>query len=104
MERIIHLGENWLIFWGIWGEAVLFLGLGEQGKNTFRELRNFSFRNLGDQCIIFRDQGSTDPPPPPGGLIVGNQLQTSASVPKVLVLSYHGPRQRHLCLFDKLLV
>ena len=30
-------------------------------KYTFRELRNFHSGNLGDQCIIFRDQGSTDP-------------------------------------------
>ena len=29
--------ENWLIFWGIWGEAELFLGIGEQRQNIFRE-------------------------------------------------------------------
>ena len=36
-------------------------------KNTFRELRYFLSGIWGHQCIIFRDQGRTDPP---GGLII----------------------------------
>ena len=32
--------ENWLIFWGIWGEAELFEEFEEQRQNTFREPRN----------------------------------------------------------------
>ena len=38
---------------------------GEQRQNTFREPRQLFSGIWGDQCIIFRDQGSTDPP---GGL------------------------------------
>ena len=61
MERKIHFRDNWLIFWGIWGEAELILRILEQMKNTFREQRNFISRIWGSQCIIFSDQGSTDP-------------------------------------------
>ena len=57
--------EIWLIFWGIWGEAELFLGIWGAKANTFRERRTLFAGRRGDQCIIFRDQGSTDPP---GGL------------------------------------
>ena len=34
-------------------------------QNNFTEPRKLFFQIWGDQCIIFRDQGSTDPP---GGL------------------------------------
>ena len=34
--------------------------MGEK-ENYFQELRNFLSGIRGDQCIIFRDQGSTDP-------------------------------------------
>ena len=53
--------ENWLIFWGIWGEAELFLGIWGAKANTFREMRTLFAGRRGDQYIIFRDQGSTDP-------------------------------------------
>ena len=65
MERKIHFRENWLIFLGIWGEAELFLGILGAKENTFREQRKFFSGIWGDHCIIFWDQGSTDPP---GGL------------------------------------
>ena len=64
MEMKIHFRENWLIFYGIWGEAELILriwGANENTFSTFRELRNFLSGIRGNQCIIFRDQGSTDP-------------------------------------------
>ena len=54
--------DNWLIFWGIWGEAELFLGIWGAKANTFRETRTLFAGRRGDQCIIFRDQGSTDLP------------------------------------------
>ena len=54
--------ENWLIFLGIWGEAELFLGIWGANPNAFREMRTLFAGRRGDQCIIFRDQGSTDPP------------------------------------------
>ena len=54
--------ENWLIFLGILGEAELFLGIWGAKANTFRETRILFAGIRGDQCIIFRNQGSTDPP------------------------------------------
>ena len=47
---------------GIWGEAELFLGIWGANANTFREMRTLFAGRRGDQYIIFRDQGSTDPP------------------------------------------
>ena len=46
-----------------WGEAELILGIERAKANTFRETRTLFAGRWGDQCIIFRDQGSTDPPP-----------------------------------------
>ena len=62
MKRKIHFRENWLIFLGIWGEAELILRIWGAKENTFRELRNFLSGIWDDQCILFRDKGSTDPP------------------------------------------
>ena len=62
----MHFRENWLIFLGIWGEAELFLGIWGAKANTFRETGTLFAGRREDQCIIFRDQRSTDPP---GGLI-----------------------------------
>ena len=56
----VHFRENWLIFFGIWGEAELFLGIWGAKANTLRETRTLFGRRRGDHCIIFRDQGSTD--------------------------------------------
>ena len=67
----INFRENWLIFLGIWGEAEVILGIWGAKEKSFRELRYFLSGSLGDQCIIFRDQGSTDPP---GGLILNRIL------------------------------
>ena len=53
------------MFLGIWGEAELFLGIWGAKANSFRETRSLFAGRRGDQCIIFRDQGGTDPPPPP---------------------------------------
>ena len=36
--------------------------LGSKGKILYRELSQLFSGIWGDQCIIFRDQGSTDPP------------------------------------------
>ena len=38
-----------------------FKGFGEQRQNTFRETKKLFSGIWGYQCIIFRDQGSTDP-------------------------------------------
>ena len=65
LRKYIHFRENSLIFLVIWGEAELFLGIWGAKANTFRETRKLFAGRRGDQCIIFRDQGSTDPP---GGL------------------------------------
>ena len=61
MTRKIHFRDNWLIFLGIWGEAELILRIWGVKEDTFRELRNFLLGIWGDQCIVFRDQGSTYP-------------------------------------------
>ena len=57
----MHFRENWLIFLGILGEAELFLGIWGAKATIFRETRTLFAGRRGDQCIIFRDQGSTDP-------------------------------------------
>ena len=54
--------ENLLIFLEIWGEAKLILRIWGAKENIFREQRYFLSGSWGDQCIIFRGQGSTDPP------------------------------------------
>ena len=41
----------------------------EQTQNTFREPRKLFSGILGDQCIIFRDQGSADPSRGGGGTL-----------------------------------
>ena len=50
-----------VIFLGIWEEAELILGIWGAKANTSRETRTLFAGRRGDQCIIFRDQGSTDP-------------------------------------------
>ena len=59
------LGRIDLYFGGCGEKLVCFYGFGEQRQNTFREPRQLFSGIWGNQCIIFRDQGSTDPP---GGL------------------------------------
>ena len=54
--------ENWLIFLGIWGEPELFLGIRGAKANHFREKRKLFSGSWEDQCIIFKDLGSTYPP------------------------------------------
>ena len=61
MERTLHIRENGLIFWGIWGEAELILRIWGAKENYFQGAEVLSGIR-GDKCIIFRDQGSTDPP------------------------------------------
>ena len=51
-----------LILLGIWGEEELILGILGAKANTFREMRTLFAGRRGDQCIIFRDLGSTDLP------------------------------------------
>ena len=65
MERTLHLREDGLIFWGIWGEAELILRIWGAKENIFRRLR--SFQGFGK---IFRDQGSTDTPPGASDLLM----------------------------------
>ena len=70
LREEIHFSENWLIFLGIWGEAELFLGIWGAKANNFREKRILFSGSWGDQCIIFRDLGSTYPPPPGGASLI----------------------------------
>ena len=50
------------LFLGIWGATELFLGIWGAKANNFREKRKLFSGSWGDQCIIFRDLGSTYPP------------------------------------------
>ena len=45
--------ENWLIFWGILGEAELILGICGARQNTFRELRSFFFQGNWEINALF---------------------------------------------------
>ena len=55
-----------LILWkenyNLWRIGVYFGGFGRSWINILQELRYFLSGIWGDQCIIFSDQGSTDPP------------------------------------------
>ena len=62
MEIKIHFRENWLIFWGILGEAELILRILGAKEKYFQGIKQLSFRDLGRSMHFFRDQGSTDPP------------------------------------------
>ena len=56
------LGRIGLYYGGIWGEAELILRIWRAKEKYFQGAEEFSSGIWGDQCIIFRDQGSTDPP------------------------------------------
>ena len=64
MERKIHLRENLLIFWGIWGDAELILRIWGTKEKYFQGAEEFSFRDLGRSMHYF--QGSREHRPPPG--------------------------------------
>ena len=66
MARKIHFRENWLIFWGIWGEAELILRIWGAKEKYFQGAEEFSFRDLGISMHYF--QGSREHRPP-GSLI-----------------------------------
>ena len=63
------LGRIDLYFWGFTEKLVFFLGILGAKAKYFREPRKLFSGIWRDQCIIFRDQGSTDSP---GGLISGH--------------------------------
>ena len=55
----INLKENWLIFWRIWGEAELFLGiLGEKAK-YFQGAEKFIFRDLEIDALFLGSKGAS---------------------------------------------
>ena len=78
--KINTFRENWLICLGIWGEAELFLGIWGAKVNAFRETRQLFAGIRGDECIIFRDQESTDPP---RGLISAFVIRFLGSITKL---------------------
>ena len=55
------LGRIDLYFWGFTEKLVFFLGILGAKAKYFREPRKLFSWIWRDQCIIFRDQGSTDP-------------------------------------------
>ena len=47
MERTLYSRKNWLIFWGIWGEAELILRIWGAKEKYFQGAEVLSFRDLG---------------------------------------------------------
>ena len=45
--------ENWLIFWGIWGEAELILRVWGAKEKYFQGAGKFSLRDLGEINSLF---------------------------------------------------
>ena len=69
MERTLHFRENWLTFWGIWGEAELILRIWGAKEKYFQGAEVLSFRDLGEINALFSGiKRAQTPPPPPGGL------------------------------------
>ena len=60
----IHLRENLVIFWGIWGEAELISRIWGEKKKYFQGAEVFSFMDLGRSMHYF--QGSREHRPPSG--------------------------------------
>ena len=46
MERTLYFRKNWLIFWGIWGEAELILRIWGAKEKYFQGAEVLSFRDL----------------------------------------------------------
>ena len=91
----LRFRENWPIFWEIWEKSELLLGILGAKTNTFKETRTLFAGRRGDQCIIFRDQASTDPLWGPH-LCKGPQIDLKrGSVSVFLKESYS-----HLCFFQ----
>ena len=61
-----HCRANWLLLLGVLGEDELILGIWGAKAKYFQGVEDFFPRIWGDQCIIFRKQGSTDTPLPEG--------------------------------------
>ena len=54
MERKIHFRENWLIFFGIVGEAELILGIWGAKAKYFQGAEEIIFRDLGRSMHYFQ--------------------------------------------------
>ena len=70
--------ENWLIFWGIWGDSALILRIWGSKEKYFSGAEEFSFRDLGDQIT-------------PGGITSNKEVKTplpdaTSIVPKCIVI------------------
>ena len=53
MERKIHFRENWLIFWGIWGDAELILSIWGAKEKYFQGAEEFSFGDFEEINALF---------------------------------------------------
>ena len=58
MERKLHFMENWIIFWGIWGEAELILRIWGAKEKYLQGAEVISCRDLGRSMHYF--QGSRE--------------------------------------------
>ena len=66
----VNFRENLLIFWGIWGEAKLILGIWGAKETYFKRAEVLSSRELGGSIHYFQGSREHRPPPPLGGLTV----------------------------------
>ena len=62
MEMKIHFRENWLIFYGIWGEAELILRILGAKEEYFQGAEKFSFRDSGKSMHYFQRSREHRPP------------------------------------------
>ena len=62
LKNLFHLGCDSPKYIAKLISLSIFLGILREKANTFRETRKLFEGRRGDECIIFRDQGSTDPP------------------------------------------
>ena len=87
MERTIHFRENWLIFWGIWGEAELTLWIWGAKEKYFQGAEEFSFRDLV-RSIHYLQRSREHRPPPLGGGGGGVAHKTKISITQQMALIF----------------
>ena len=72
-------------------EAELILGIWGEKANLFQGAEKCFSGIWGTQCIIFREQGITDPPPPPGASTTQCGKKLKITVCESLSLSHWYP-------------
>ena len=64
LQKKIHFRENWLIFWGIWGETELILRILEAKVKYFEGAEEFFFLGFGEiNALLLGSKGAQTPTP-----------------------------------------